>query len=78
MPPLSKTRMIRFPHTRKLMTTRPPRSTHADPDTFEARWDRSVERGIKHDETQHERAIGTLVVIASAAAIAAAWFFTTQ
>jgi hypothetical protein len=58
------------------MTTRPPRSKHADPDTFEARWDRSVAKGIKHDGAQHERAIFTLVVIASIAAIVAAWFFT--
>jgi hypothetical protein len=60
------------------MTTRPPRSRHADPDTFEARWDRSVARGIKHDEAKHERPIGTLVVIASVAAIVAAWLFTMQ
>lgn len=60
------------------MTTRPPRSTHADPDTFAARWDRSAAKGIEHDETPHERATGTLIVIASIAAIVAAWLFTMQ
>jgi hypothetical protein len=60
------------------MTTRPPRSTHADPDTFEARWSRSVAREIKHDETRHERAIGPLIFIASIAAIVAAWLFSVS
>jgi hypothetical protein len=77
MPPLSKTRMIRFPH-RKPVTTQRPRSTHADPDTFEARWDRSIAKGNKHDEAQRERTTGTLVVIAAVAAVLAAWLFTMQ
>lgn len=60
------------------MTTRPPPPTPADPDTFEARWDRWVAKDVKHDQVQHQRATGALVVIASTAAIVATWLFTMQ
>jgi hypothetical protein len=56
------------------MTTRLPPPTPADPDTFEARWNRSAAKKIGNDEIPHERAIGVLIVIASVVAIlAAAW-----
>lgn len=60
------------------MTTRIPLTTPTSPDTFEARWDRWVAKGIRQDHIAHNRAIGTLVVLASTIAIVAAWLLVLQ
>ena len=60
------------------MTTRLPLTTPSLPDTFEARWDRWVAKGIRQDHVAHKRAIGTLLILASAIAIAAVWLLVLQ
>jgi hypothetical protein len=59
--------------TRKTMTTRIPLATPTPPDTFEARWDRWVAKGIRQDHIAHKRAIRTIEVLAAVVAIAVAW-----
>jgi hypothetical protein len=59
--------------TRTTTTRLSPRAP-ADPDTFEARWNRSAANKTERDESPHERAISVLIVIASVAAVAAAWW----
>jgi hypothetical protein len=63
---------------RKTMTTRLPLTTPTLPDTFEARWDGWVAKGIRQDEIARKRARGTLVVLASTIAIAAVWLLFVQ
>jgi hypothetical protein len=60
------------------MTIRLPLTTPTLPDTFEARWDRWVAKGIKQDHIAHKRAIGTLVILASTIAIVAVWVLVLQ
>jgi hypothetical protein len=44
-----------------------------DEDTFEGRWARWVADGAKGDQTLHRRAVGAVIVVASALVIAALW-----
>lgn len=60
------------------MTTRIPLITPAPPDTFEARWDRWVAKGIRQDHIAHNRAISTFVLLATTIAIVAAWLLVLQ
>jgi hypothetical protein len=60
------------------MTTRLPLTTPTLPDTFEARWDGWVAKGIMQDQIAHKRAIGTLVILASTIAIVAVWLLVLQ
>jgi hypothetical protein len=60
------------------MTTRLPLTTPTLPDTFEARWDRWVAKGIRQDHIAHNRAISTFVILASTIAIVAAWVLVLQ
>jgi hypothetical protein len=60
------------------MTTRLPLTTPTAPDTFEARWDRWVAKGIRQDRIAHNRAISTLVILAVTIAIVAAWLLILQ
>jgi hypothetical protein len=60
------------------MTTRLPLTTPTPPDTFEARWDRWVEKGIRQDHIAHKRALGTLVILASTIAIVSVWLLVLQ
>jgi hypothetical protein len=60
------------------MATRLPLTTPTLPDTFEARWDRWIAKGIMQDRIAHKRAIGTLVILASTIAIAAVWLLVLQ
>ena len=57
-------------------TTATPLSSRAaaDPDTFDARWKRSAANNTSNDQIPNERTISVLIVIASIAAIAAAWW----
>ena len=55
------------------MTPRVPLPPPTLPDTFEARWDRWVAKGIRQDHIAHKRAIGALVILASTIAIVAVW-----
>jgi hypothetical protein len=55
------------------MTTPLSTSTPTHPDTFEARWDRWVAKGLRQDDIAHKRAVGTFAVLASCIAITAVW-----
>jgi hypothetical protein len=59
------------------MTTRLPLTTPT-PDTFEARRDRWVAKGITQDQIARKRARGTLVILASMTAIVAVWLLVVQ
>jgi hypothetical protein len=60
------------------MTTRLPLTTPTLADTFEARWDRWVEKGIRQDRIARKRDIGALVILASLMAIATVWLLVLQ
>jgi predicted secreted Zn-dependent protease len=60
------------------MTTRLPLTAPTLPDTFEARWDRWVAKGIRRDRMAHQRAIVALMILASTMALAAAWLLLLQ
>jgi hypothetical protein len=56
-----------------IMTTRPPPAIAISVDTFDARWDRWVEEGIRIDRIFDKRAKVALVAVAWAAAIVTVW-----
>jgi hypothetical protein len=56
-----------------IMTTRPPPAMAIADDTFDARWDRWVEEGIRIDRIFDKRAKVALVAVAWAAAIVTVW-----
>ena len=60
------------------MTTRLPLTTPTLPDTFDARWDRWLAKGIRQDRIAHKRAMVTLVILASTIAIVAVWLLVVQ
>ena len=60
-----------------ILTTRPPPAMATADDTFDARWDRWIEKGIRSDRIFDKRAKVALVVVAWTAAIVTVWMVLT-